>query len=590
MCVMRIPLSVAVLLASSALCVAQEPAKPPAPGGIVSEDLLDAPETPPQEAAPAGEAAAAQAYADGDLAGAIAAYRELADRTADPREKTRLRVTAAWLVLQQGDAEAARRELAGALYATPEFPIQGDRYSSEFLSLFLDAQRDAAAARSRDASARLQEGVAALSRGDTPRARELLQESLRLLPNQPLAIYNLALVELREGHGDAALAGFEKALTLARSATDRSGRDLQGQALNNIGALYLQREQWEDAAEALERAAALDARDAGVWFNLGLARQKLGRKLDALDALRRAHELDRGNQTTASLLARAYGESGSWVEAVAVLVEATRLRPDDAALVFQLALSERALGNETGAEASLRRALAIDADDRTGVGGQAALLLAERSLAGKNYGQALETATTATRLRPEDASAWAYLALAEQGQGRLAEAAESLRRATELAPDRADLAHNLGTILLAERRYADAELAFRRAVELDPSSAASAQALANLESRSATAPTPAKPPASKASEPARRELGLRLKAVDYAPLGIRGLLVESVAPGSLAAASGMMANDLILRAANRAVADAQALQREAQQAVRSGSLRLSVLRAGKPVEVTLRLQ
>lgn len=576
-----------ILAAASiaALAPAQQAPAPP-PGGIVSEDLL---ETAPlvEDAWARDEAAAAQAYADGDLTAAIAAYRDLGTRHPQVGERVRLRVTAAWLLLQQGNSDGASQLLVEALFEQPDYELQGELYSPEFVSLVQNAQRDAATQRLRLASTRLQEGVDALARGDLQRARSRLDESLELVPNQPLAVYNLALVELRSGASDAALAGFEKVLALERIAPDKVSRELKSQALNNLGALYFGREQYEDAAAAFEQAVALDDRDAGVWFNLGLCRQRLGRKLDALDAFRRAHELDRRNTEVASQLARAYSDAGSGVEAAAVLAEAVEVRSDSAPLWYQLALAQRGLGNGEGMEQSLRQALAHDAENRAGVGAQSALLLAERALAGKNYGQAFDAATAATRLAPAEPSGWAYLALAQQAQGDLAGAAASFTRASELAPQRADLAHNLGTVYLAQKRFGEAEAAFQRAVELDPTATESATALARLRLRAAV---PAAGVATPAAEPPRRELGLRLRAVDYAPLGIRGLLVEAVAPESLAATSGLRQDDLILRAADRPVSEPAALQREAQQAVRAGSLKLAVLRGGKPIEISLRLQ
>ena len=105
----------------------------------------------------------------------------------------------------------------------------------------------------------------------------------------------------------------------------------------------------------------------------------------------------------------------------------------------------------------------------------------------------------------------------------------------------------------------------------------------------AAASTPPSKPAehAAAARPKPPELGAQLAAVDYPPLGIRGLLVESVVPGGLAELSGLLRDDLVLRAGGRPLTQPAALLAMIKS---SGGIpiQLSVLRAGKPVEVVLR--
>src|SRR5262245_57427300 len=108
-------LLLAVALASAPLA-AQTDQPPPVPPVVESEDLSDTPEAPAGE-----EAEAARAYSEGDLPRAIAIYRELADTHADPGERTRLRVTAAWLLFESGDRSTAGSELARALFERPDY-------------------------------------------------------------------------------------------------------------------------------------------------------------------------------------------------------------------------------------------------------------------------------------------------------------------------------------------------------------------------------------------------------------------------------------------------------------------------------------
>lgn len=588
-------------------------AQAPPAGEVTSEDLLDDVQTPQETTPTAATAATAatglpddpramrereaeQAFMDGELPRALALYRELATEFPAPPESTRLRVTAAWLEFQLGNPDAASRELTAALVEDPAYQPRAEIYSPDFMALFLNAQRDAAEERERRAARLLKQGIDALTAGDTDTARRRIAESLELAPGSLRGIFALAQVDLADQRTDTALAGFERVLALERSAPEKLPREIKAQALNNVGFIYFGRGQYEDSVQALEEASRLAARDPRVWFNLGLARQQLGRASAGLDALRTAHELDRRDAEIALELGRAYSAAQRYLDAVSVLLEATQAHPQSAILWLEFGFAQRGLGNIEGMAASLDKAVELDPANLQGAGFRAAMELAQSSLSAQNFGRAIAGAEAATRMRPDDGSAWALLGLAQQASGRLPEAAQSLEKAVAVAPDRADIAHNLGTVYLAQRRYPEAEASFRRAVALDPAAGESAAAIARLEAQRAGAangkdagkrPAVAKPATSvPPPRPKAPALGATLKSVDYPPLGIRGLLVESIVAGGLAQRAGLLVDDLVLRAGGRPVTQASGLQAMIDSS-RGISIQLSVLRAGKPVEVIL---
>ncbi len=605
---MRSPSFLAVLALFLFVPVHSAAAQTVPPGEVTSEDLLDEalPAAQPPEAAAATvatadprtprESEAEQAFMDGDLARALGLYRELAAAAPAPPESTRLRVTAAWLEFQLGNPEDAGRELTAALVGDPGYQPRAEIYSPDFMALFQNAQRDAAEERERRAKTLLKQGIDALTTGDTVTARTRIEQSLALAPAALRAIFALAQVDLAEQRTDSALAGFERVLALERGAAQQLPPILKAQVLNNVGFIYFGRGQFEDAVHALDEAAALNNRDPRIWFNLGLARQKLGLSGPGLDALRTAHELDRRDAEIALELGRAYSAAARYLDAVAVLLEATQAHAESAELWLEFALAQRGLGNATGMAASLGKAIELDPADAQGAGFRAAMELAQSGLAGKDFGRAVGAAEAAARMRPADGSAWALLGLAQQAAGRLPEAAAALEQAAAVAPDRADIAHNLGTVYLAQRRYPEAEVSFRRAVTLDPGASESAAAISRLEAQragAANAKEPGKRTAAAKPAPApapartqRPELGASLKAVDYPPLGIRGLLVEAVVAGGLADRAGLLVDDLVLRAGGRPLTQASGLQGMIESS-RGISIQLSVLRAGKPVEVIL---
>ncbi|MGE0640504.1 MAG: tetratricopeptide repeat protein [Thermoanaerobaculia bacterium] len=579
-----------------ALATAPLAAQDPPSDGIESEDLFDRPagETAPSNATVSGprESEAAQAYAEGDLARAIAIYRELGTSDPDPAERARLRTTAAWLLFEQGDRSSAGLELRQILYETPDLTLDPQLYSADFVGLFQNSQLEAANARRRTAVQKLEAALAAESAGDHALARRLANESLQLRPLHPRTVYTLAKIDLADGRTEEALAGFEKLLALERATGTPLPADLKALALNNVGVIYLERSQYEDAAQALETSVRLAPGDARSWFNLALARLALERRIEGIDALRRAHQIDRADAEISLQLARTYEQTGSWVEAVALLVEATGAHPDRPLLWLELGRAQRGLGNAAGAETSLRRALESDPANAAGAGAPAALQLAESEISRNAFAAAVPDAAAATRFEPENGTAWAILGRAQQGAGDLAAAATSLARALELEPERADFAYNLGTVYLAQNRIADAENLFDRALTLDPAAREPALALARLQEargtgRTATVSGRRAEPAPR-NAPPPRELGARLAPVDYAPLGIRGLIVQAVTKGSLAARAGLEIDDLVLRGDGQPLTQVPTLMALVRNP-EARSLQLSVLRAGRPVEIVLPL-
>jgi len=553
----------------------------PDPTDTAPLPVLDQEPTTPREEAVPLEQEARREYAEGNLPRALLLYRELAEEAQAPAEEARLRITAAWLCFQLDDRAGALEQLGRALYAMPEAPFRPELYSPEFVALHQDALADALDRRRRTAARKTGLAVDAIRAHDYGAARTLLLEARELAPQDPEIQYDLAFVDLRQGRADEALAGFERVLALARSGGAGISRDLETRTLNSLALLYYGRSDFEAARATLEEAIELEPDDARAWFNLGLARERLGQRDESYAALRKARELDRRDPDIARALGLAEIDRKRWVEATSLLVAATEARPEDPELYLHLGRAQAGLGNAEGALESFRNARRLDPGNRLGVAVTASLLAAGMLRERENAAGAEQEARAAIDLDRGAVDAWILLGLAELDQGRAAEALEALETARRLAPERADAAQNVGSAKLELRDYAGAEEAFRRALELDPSNAEVQQVLAQIEARRAAEAAQAAPSRRKAPS-----LGAKLAAADYPPLGIRGLRVESVAAGGAAQRSGLAAGDLILRA------DGQPVVREADLLRRLGSrtVKLDVLRAGRPVEIKLRVE
>jgi len=560
---------------------------------IHEEDLDPDPEPVAVEAAPAGElplaAAGARALADGDLAGAAALYRRAAAAEPAAGPRAALTVRAAWALHLLGDAAGARAELERALYDDPHAPLLDGRVDPAFLALRQDAERDAMARREREGVARVQRAAAAIAERRHDEARALLDEALRLAPDDPEALYDLALVDLRTGRQDAALAGFERVLALDLGGGRIVPDGIKTRALNNAAVIYLAREQPADAATALDEATRLAPRDAAAWFNLGLAREKLGERDAALAALRRARELAPDDVATSRQLGVSLLRAGEFGEAAERLGSAVALEPESADLNRLLGQARRGAGDLAGAAAALERALVLDPGGRHGEAGLAARLLAEVRLEQGDAAGAAAAAAEATALDPEGADGWALLGLARLRAGDAAAALEPLERASALAPGRADVAHNLGTARLALGRLDEAAAAYRAALTLDPALAESAATLAAIEERQRAAAAAAADPRNRPAGGApavEARLGAALEGALVAGSGQRGLRVASLAPRGAAARAGLVVGDLLLTVEGRPIGSPEGLLRLLEP---GRPLRLGVQRGAERLTLLLAL-
>ncbi len=64
--------------------------------------------------------------------------------------------------------------------------------------------------------------------------------------------------------------------------------------LINLAHLYLRMKRFDDAAELFKEAASLDKDDVSLWFHLGLCYEQSNRKTDALQAFKHCNELEAG--------------------------------------------------------------------------------------------------------------------------------------------------------------------------------------------------------------------------------------------------------------------------------------------------------
>jgi tetratricopeptide (TPR) repeat protein len=560
--------------------------EPVAPPPVPSEPAA-VPAAPPGPAEL--EAAAETRYLEGDIAGAAALYRQLAVGTSDATERMRLLVAAAWLEHQLGRTTEAQELLQQGLADVPGYPFQSQNYSQEFVDLYERARQRALGERRQRAGELVQRSLREIAADELPRARTTLQQALALSPEEPFALFNLALVEMRAGNRDVAIAGFERLLALEAGRPGSVPVEVRAPALASLGLLYYDKEFYEDSRRFLEQATALDPGAPRTWNNLGLALRRLGDNAAAEAAFRRALELAPGDPQVANNLGLLLLGAQRHGEAVTLLTDATTRSPGDAALWLNLGLAQRGADDRTGAAASLARVMALDADNRLGSAARAATYLAVVRYEQGDGAGAVEAARQALGWNPADIEAHVYLGLGLHMTGDLAGARDAFQAAARLDPTRAEVHNNLGTALVALGDLPAAEAAFRQALAIRP---AFPEAQANLDQVVAQiADAATNPPRGGRDRPARRNkpMGVRFDENDFSYLGINGALVESVAGESPASKAGLRKGDIVLGVDGRKVEGPQELLRYVAGVSDKNYVELDIVREGRPQRIRVEI-
>jgi tetratricopeptide (TPR) repeat protein len=517
---------------------------------------------------------AQERYLEGDLEASSALYRAAAAAEVEPSAAAGHLVTAAWLEFQRGESQRAEGLVDEALERDPEYQFAAEQYVQGFVDLFQFRRGQRRAAQLERSRERVRSGIAALAARDFDAAKAALLEALVITPDDPSAMFNLALVEIERGDTAAAIAGFERILSLAATRPGFVSDELRARTHSSLANAYFRTGAYDDCETAARAALALDSQLPTAWELLGLVQRRSGRLGEAAESFRKALALNPNEARIVSNLATVAIAQQQWLEAVALLSEATRQHPADPTLWLNLGLAQRGMSNLDGAAMSLQRALAIGGGDAS-LQGRAAAGLALVELDRGRPREAEGVAREAVRLDSANVEARLALGTALLRSGRAGDAVASYQQAVALDPARPETHAQLGVALAAAGRRDQAADAFRRVLELRPGDA---EARANLDAVLGGRPLSFQVPPRQTTTVAtpQRSSGLTFESIDY----LKGALVKDVATGSSADRAGVKRGDLIVAADAKPIDQPADLERAIALAIPGLPIVLDLVRDG----------
>jgi len=179
-------------------------------------------------------------------------------------------------------------------------------------------------------------GLALCQQGSYAVATESLRRALELNPK--IAAYYVVFGNAlrQQGKLDEAITAYERSLEI--------GGVSESLARNNIGAVQLDLDLPDKAAQSFRRAAELQPDSAAAHSNLGRALFRLGRTGDARESFGRAAKLDPNSADAALLFANTLRDLGAFEEAIAAYKTVLRLRSGDKQASYHLGLTLLELG------------------------------------------------------------------------------------------------------------------------------------------------------------------------------------------------------------------------------------------------------
>jgi Flp pilus assembly protein TadD len=265
-------------------------------------------------------------------------------------------------------------------------------------------------------------GLACFKQGDLAAAEKWLRQAAQVNPRDSLARYQLGMVYRKLGREEDARKAFAESADLRRRDTDES-------ELRTACAQKLDSGPHAEARAFCQRL--YDPDDAERLTALGTLYGQHGDLEDALEPLRRAAELAPERPQMQYNLAFTYYRMGRFEEARAPIAKAVERWPDIFQLSFLYGAVLAKLGDDAAAYQALGRARELNLQDASAADllYSTTFAMARKSLAARQYPDALRYFGEAAKLRPGAGEPHKGMAEVFKLTGRPAEAAAEQRLA-----------------------------------------------------------------------------------------------------------------------------------------------------------------
>ncbi|NIO39434.1 MAG: tetratricopeptide repeat protein [Burkholderiales bacterium] len=280
-------------------------------------------------------------------------------------------------------------------------------------------------------------------KGELEHARALYKAVLEASPNNK-----------RARHALSALQGAKQAAS--------STQELPKAKFDALVALY-NKGQFEALVDQGEKLTVEYPASFLLWNIFGAANAGLGRLDQAVQAFRKASDLNPRSPDAHNNIGNALKKQGKLDAAIAAYRRALAIKPDFAEAHYNLGYVLQDQGKLDAAIAAYRKALAIKPDfaDAHNNIGNALQKLGRLDEAVDAYSQALA-------IKPDFANAHYNIGVALKGQGKLDEAIAAYRRALAIKPDHINAQYNMGNALRDQGKHDAAIAAYRKALAIKP--------------------------------------------------------------------------------------------------------------------------
>ena len=342
-------------------------------------------------------------------------------------------------------------------------------------------------------------GGALMNADRVEEALEMFKKGHAIDPEEINILQNLAIAHYRAilAHKEGASESAEKALAIA-------GDDPK--ILNIAAQIFLQAENYEKAAEILEKVVAIQPDNMDALFNLAIAYRQLGKgdkalnlpkEADAYEGLaitllnvgnseegietyKKALELDPSKAQSYFNVGGALMNADRVEEALEMFKKGHAIDPEEINILQNLAIAHyRAiLAHKEGASESAEKALAIAGDDPKILN-----IAAQIFLQAENYEKAAEILEKVVAIQPDNMDALFNLAIAYRQLGKGDKALNLFQKSVESNPDDIDSWYQLGLLADKVESFDKAIEAFTKVTELQADNARAWAALSRVYAR-----------------------------------------------------------------------------------------------------------